>query len=70
LAVLDVSGWRAGHQEGMGSKAKVWLGSPTGERWLFKYARGGDDLAENWSEKVAAETRGRAHFEGRPSLGS
>jgi hypothetical protein len=54
----------------MGSKAKVWLGSPTGERWLFKYARGGDDLAENWSEKVAAETRGRAHFEGRPSLGS
>ena len=54
FAVVDVSDWAAGYQEGMGSKAKVWLRSPSDERWLFKYVRGADDQAEDWSEKVAA----------------
>ena len=39
----------------MGSKEKVWLTSPAEEKWLFKYVRGRNDQAEDWSEKVAAE---------------
>ena len=53
--VEDVSGWPASHHEDLGSKAKVWLRSPSGQKWLFKYARREDDQAEDWPEKAAAE---------------
>lgn len=53
--VVDVSSWRASHDEAMGSKAKVWLTAPDGRLWLFKQVRGDDQRSEDWPEKVSAE---------------
>ncbi len=52
-SIIDVSGWAIDRVEQMGSKKKVWLFHPNGQRWLFKENRPG--TGEDWSEKIAAE---------------
>lgn len=59
--VLDVTGWRAGGEEQLGTKPKQWLRDPSDRLWLWKAAtwnpspagdfRKGDD----WAERVVTE---------------
>lgn len=62
---IDVTSWRPGGTEQMGTKPKQWLFDPEGHRWLWKqatentrsdgtrYAKGDD-----WSERIACAVAG------------
>jgi len=59
--LLDVTAWRAGGEEQLGTKPKQWLRDPADRLWLWKAAtwnpspsgeyRKGDD----WAERVVTE---------------
>ncbi len=54
--VFDVSSWSAESVEELGTKKKVWLQGPAGQRWLFKQPR--PTTGEHWAEKIACEVAG------------
>jgi hypothetical protein len=51
--VIDATDWSWTRDEQMGSKAKLWVLDPDGQRWLFKERR--HEHGEDWAEKLAAE---------------
>jgi len=57
--IIDVAKWPIYSAEPMGTKAKDWRLSSTGERWLLKLCRKNDHTGvyagEDWSEKIACE---------------
>lgn len=61
FAVLDVTGWRAGGEEQLGTKPKQWLRDPSDRLWLWKAATrnpsptGGYQKGDDWAERIATE---------------
>lgn len=61
FSVLDVTAWRAGGEEQLGTKPKQWLRDPEDRLWLWKAAtwnpspRGEYRKGDDWAERVVTE---------------
>lgn len=61
FSVLDVTVWRAGGEEQLGTKPKQWLRDPEDRLWLWKAAtwnpspRGEYRKGDDWAERVVTE---------------
>lgn len=61
FVVLDVTEWRAGGEEQLGTKPKQWLRDPSDRLWLWKAATrnasstGGYRKGDDWAERIATE---------------